>query len=188
MNKYSIKVDKKLIVKLKPFWKEMRTLEGEFYDQIQKIEKEYYEGFSCPEETLKNWIQNLHENFIVAQANNKIVGFIFFEYLTEIRALPFVHELKHNPDGKYVYISEIGFLDKFQDSDIPQKLFNKLIGKSKKDGCKMLVWLTGSKSKHDKTESGILLDNHFTKKQNVKHWEAYHNYFVDDHYIWTKEI
>lgn len=156
--------------------------------QIQQIEKEYYEGFNCPEETLKNWIQNLPDNFIVAEMDNKIVGFVFFEYLSEIKAITFVHKLEHKKDGKFVYISEVGVLNEFQKSDILQKLFDKLVEKSKKDNCKMVIWLTGSKSKHDKIESKILLSNGFTKKQNVKHWEAYPNYFVDNHYIWIKEI
>ena len=156
--------------------------------QIQQIEKEYYEGFNCPEDTLKNWIKNLPENFIVAEIDYRIVGFVFFEYLDEIKAIPFIHKLEHNPSGKYVYISEVGILDEFQNSDILQKLLDKIIEKSKKDGCKMVIWLTGSKRKHDKIESKILLANGFIKKQNVKHWEAYRGYFVDDHYIWTKEI
>lgn len=155
--------------------------------QIQKIEKEYYEDFSCPEETLKNWIQKLSENFIVAEIGEKISGFIFFEYLNKLKNIPFVHKLEHKSNGKYVYISEVGISDEFQNSDILQKLFDKLIKKSKKDGCKMVIWLTGSKSKHDKIESKILLNNNFRKKENVKHWEVYPNYFVDDHHIWIKE-
>lgn len=156
--------------------------------QIQKIEKEYYEGFSCPEETLKKWIRNLSENFIVAEIDNRIAGFLFFEYLDKVKAIPFVHKLEHKIKGKYVYISEVGILDEFQNSDILQKLFGKLIEKSKNDGCEMVIWLTGSKSKHNKIESKILLNNNFAKKENVKHWEAYPNYFVDDHHIWIKKI
>jgi len=52
----------------------------------------------------------------------------------------------------------------------------------------MVIWLTGSKNKHDKIEAKLLLGNAFKKKETVKHWEAYPNYFVDDHYIWIKEI
>ena len=156
--------------------------------QIQKIEDEYYEGFRCPEETLKSWIKQLSENFILAEENKKVLGFIFFEYINEIKAIPFVHELEHKANGKYVYISEVGILDEFCNSDILQNLFEKAMKKSKDNGCKLIIWLTGSKSKHDKIEANILLNNGFRKKENAKHWEAYPNFFVDDHYIWTKNL
>ena len=48
--------------------------------------------------------------------------------------------------------------------------------------------ITGTKSKHDKIESKILLNNKFVKGENVKNWEAYPDHFIDDHYIWTKDI
>lgn len=156
--------------------------------QIQEIEKEYYEGFSCPEETLTEWINGLNENFIVAEVNNGIAGFIFFEYLTKITAVPFIHKLEHNSHGKYVYVSEMGILDKFRSSDILQRLFDKLYEKSKKEGCKAVIWLTGSKYKHDNIELSILQKNGFERKDNVKHWEAYPGSFIDDHYIWIKPI
>jgi hypothetical protein len=38
MKKYKIKVDKKLINSLKPFWRELQRLEDEFYSQVQSIE------------------------------------------------------------------------------------------------------------------------------------------------------
>jgi len=157
-------------------------------EQIQEIEREYYEGFNCLKETLKNWIQNLSNNFIIAEDNNKIIGFIFFEYLNEIKAIPFIHTLQHNSKGKYVYISEVGISNDSQNSDILQKLFIKLLEKSKKDNCKAVIWLTGSKAKHDKIESQMLINNNFIKKQNIKNWEAYPNHFVNDHYLWIKEI
>jgi N-acetylglutamate synthase-like GNAT family acetyltransferase len=157
-------------------------------EQIQQIEKEYYEGFMCPEDILKSWIKELPENFIVAEEDKKILGFIFFEYLNEIKTIPFVHKLEHKPNGKYVYISEVGISKRSDDSDILQRLFEKVIEKSKKDARRLIVWLTGSKSKHDKIETNILISNQFTKKENVKNWEAYPNFFVDDHYLWIKKI
>lgn len=33
------KVDKKLIEKLKPYWKDARKIEGEFYSKIGKLER-----------------------------------------------------------------------------------------------------------------------------------------------------
>ena len=74
----------------------IRPAKLEDIKQIQEIEKEYYGGFNCPKETLKNWIQNLSENFIVAEKNNQVAAFIFFEYLNKIKAIPFVHQLENN--------------------------------------------------------------------------------------------
>jgi N-acetylglutamate synthase-like GNAT family acetyltransferase len=156
--------------------------------QIQEVEREYYEGFNCSEDILKNWIQNLPDNFIVAEKDDRLVGFIFFEYLNEIRAIPFVHKLEHKIGGKYAYVSEIGILDGLQNSEILQELFDEMIEKCEKDGCEAVVWMTGKKSKHDKIESRLLLDNGFVKGENVKQWEAYPNHFVDDHYIWVKTL
>ncbi len=119
-------------------------------EQIQQVEKEYYEGFSCPREILESWIKQLSENFIVEEEGNRIMAFIFFEYFSEIKAIPFIHELEHIADGKYVYISEIGISDGFRNSDVLQKLLDKVIEKSKSDGCKAVIWLTGSENKHDK--------------------------------------
>jgi thiamine kinase-like enzyme len=38
MNKYSIKVNKKLIEKLKPYWKELVRIENRYYKEIGKLE------------------------------------------------------------------------------------------------------------------------------------------------------
>jgi hypothetical protein len=37
--KYKIKVTKKLIKQLKPYWKELRQIENKFYDKLYEIEK-----------------------------------------------------------------------------------------------------------------------------------------------------
>lgn len=153
--------------------------------QIQQIEKEYYEGFSCPKEVLKSWIKKLPKNFIVAEENGNIMGFIFFEYFNEIRIPPFVHRLENRTNGEIAYVSEIAALDKFK--NILQKLFNELVNEVKKNKCKKIIWLTGCKSRHDKTETNLLLKNNFTKNKNIKNWEAYPNHFVSDHWIWEKQ-
>lgn len=156
--------------------------------QIQEIEKEYYEGFSCPKETLKSWIKQLPKHFIVAEENRKIVGFIFFEYFNEIKAVPFTHQLVHKERGKFVYVSEIGILDEYQKTNAPQQLFKKLIEKVKKDNCEKVIWLAGQKNKHDQIEINLLLRNGFTKTKNIKHWEVYPNHFVNDHWLWEKQL
>jgi N-acetylglutamate synthase-like GNAT family acetyltransferase len=156
--------------------------------QIQKIEKEYYEGLSCPKEILKSWIEKLPKNFIVAEENGRIAAFIFFERLNKIKAMPFVHNVAHSPKGEYVYISEIGISGKSKDCGLLQELLEKAIEKSKRDKCKAIIWVTGSKSKHDKIEMSILRNNGFVKKENAKRWEAYPGHFVGDHHIWIKKL
>lgn len=155
---------------------------------IQAIEKQYYEGFSCPEANLKQWIENLSENFFVAVSGNHIVAFLFFEYLGEIKAIPFVHEIEHSASGKYVYVSEVGILDKFAKSDILQTLFDAMKRKATSANCEGIVWLTGSKSKHDQLEQSILAGNSFSKQSKVENWECYPQYFVSDHYLWYVAI
>ena len=155
--------------------------------QIQAVEREYYDGFSCPEDILSDWIMGSPENFLVAEDGGRVVGFLFFEYLNEARALPFVHKLE-GQKGAYAYVSEVGVLDEFQDSDVLQRLFEKMAGKSGFHHCKAIVWLTGSKSRHDRLEKMLLLKNGFRKKENASHWEAFPGFFVDDHWIWAKEI
>jgi len=154
--------------------------------KIQEIERKYYEGFNCPLKTLEEWIKNLPENFIVAEQNKKIIGFIFFEYLNETKAVPFIHTLEHKKDGRFVYVSEVGVLDRHE--NVLQQLLDKLIEKAIKDDCKKIIWLTGQKYKHDKLESKILKQNNFTKLKKVFEWEYYPNKFVSDHWLWEKII
>lgn len=167
----------------------LRSAELQDIRSILKIGEKFYEGSCCPEETSRQWIAGLPKNFIVAEDDDdKIVGFAFFEYFDKIKTVPFVHQLEHDKNGKYVYVSDIGILDEFQDSGVLQMLFRELVNKAKSDGCGTVIWLTGSSGKHDKIELEILQNNNFTKRQKVKNWEAYPDYFVDDHAIWTKRI
>lgn len=155
-------------------------------EQIQKIEKEYYEGYNIPKQTLKSWISELSDNFLVAEKEDKIIGMIFFEYLITAKSLPFIHELEHNKNGKYVYISEIGALS--DEKDILQQLLDEMIGRVKKDNCQKILWLTGEHLKDDKIEIEFLVKNGFEKGENVKQWEAYPGLFLDDHSVWEKTI
>jgi len=153
---------------------------------IQMIENEYYEGFSCPEEQLIEWIARLSGNFIVAEEGSNVVGFIFFEYLDKAEALPFIHKLAHRKGGRYAYISEIGALDLHK--GVLQQLFEKALEKAKKDGCEKMIWLTGHRCKHDKMEAEVLLRNKFAKTKQVPGWEARPGRFVSDHWLHEKII
>lgn len=156
---------------------------------IQEIERQYYEGFSCPTEVLEKWIKKSTDNFLVAvDSKHHVVAFLFFEYLDEIKAIPFIHEPAHSKNGKHVYVSEVGVLDKYLESDILQTLFDSMKRKATLDDCHGIVWLTGSKRKHDQAEQSILAGNSFIKHERVKDWEAYPNHHVNDHYIWYLNI
>lgn len=150
---------------------------------IQLVEKDYYEGFSCDEHTLKSWIKT--GNFFVAEENNEIIGFIYFEFLDNVLALPFVHK-PITGEGKYVYVSEIGVINK--DIKLMQKLFDFMLKIVKEKDCRAVVWVTGGKSKHDMLELEIIKNNHFIKKEKVTNWECYPGKFVSDHWIYLKEI
>jgi len=172
---------------------QFRKARLEDIEQIQAIESEYYEGFKCPEKTLSSWIKDLAENFIVAEENKKIVGFIFFEFLDEAKAIPFIHDTKntHKPEGDYVYITEVGVPD--SRLELMQKLFDKMVEIVKTKNKKAIVWLTEDTSKedrrkHDKIEEDLIRGNSFVKKNRVEKWEAYPGHFVDDHWIWIKEL
>lgn len=150
---------------------------------IQLVEKEYYEGFSCDKNILKSWIKA--GNFFVAEENNKISGFIFFEFLDGVKAIPFIHR-PLNEKGEYVYLSEIGVVN--NDVKLMQKLFDFMLKIVKEKGCIAVVWVTGGKSKHDKLELKIIKNNGFVKKENVAGWECYPGRFVGDHWVYVKEL
>ena len=119
-----------------------RTVEISDIPQIQIIEREYYEGFSLPKKILRSWIKKLPENFIVAIDKNTLVGFIFFEYLEKEKAISFIHNVDktHKLDGNYLYISEIGVLNKYG-SGLMQRLLKKALEKGREDKTKVAIWL-----------------------------------------------
>ncbi|MCX6814322.1 MAG: hypothetical protein NTY20_01560 [Candidatus Aenigmarchaeota archaeon] len=150
---------------------------------IQEIERSYYEGFSCPDSIMESWIST--GRFLLTEESGKILGFMFFEYVNKAEALPFIHKPLGNSRGKYCYISEVGTSGR---PGVLEGLMESVIRKSKGNGCNVVIWLTGSKSRHDRIESDFLLKESFMKISNVRHWEAYPGHFVHDHHIWMKKI
>jgi len=169
-----------------------RQARVEDVEQIQKVENEYYDGFFIPDKTLESWIRTLPENFIIAEEDDEIIGCIFFEYLRKVKAIPYVHDITktHVPDGKYAYISEIAIKEKYKTTDVIQKLFDMMLEKYKKDKIKGIICLTGPPDRigHDLTENQLINANGFVRKNRIKKWEAWPNFFVDDHWIWVKTI
>jgi len=148
---------------------------------IIELEKNYYDGYSISEDLLLKWIEN--GNFFVFEENSKIVGSIYFEFLAEIKDLPWHHE-PITGLGKYVYISEIAV----ESDKIIDILFVEVLKMAKENNCESIVWLTGVKSNHDKIEQKFLKSNGFEKYKDVKNWECSPNYFIDDHSLWIKKI
>ncbi len=150
--------------------------------QIQELEESYYDGYFISEAVLSSWIKD--GNFFVIEENSKIVGSIYFEFLNEIRDLPWEHQPINNKTGKYIYISEIA-VDSIERID---GLFTEVLKAAKGAKCKAILWLTGEKSKHDKFEKEFLAKNNFRNPQKVEKWECSPGYFIHDHSIWIKEF
>jgi hypothetical protein len=151
--------------------------------RIQEIEREYYDGFYCPEGILESWIGT--GRFLLAEEGGDILGFMFFEYVNKPESLPFIHKPLRNTMGRYCYISEAGTS---VGPGILHGLLESVIRKSKGNGCRAVVWLAGSKARHDMIETDLLLKESFMKIKKAKHWEASPGHFVDDHHIWMKSI
>lgn len=155
---------------------------------IQAVEKEFY-GFTLPTAVLRDWIENLGENFIVAEEGGRLVGCIFWEKLEEINAIPYLHSVEdyHKPEGEYFYISEVGILN--QNLDLLQQLFDKVMESAKKGKIKSIIWLTGvDKEGHNAVERALLDRNGFEKTKHVKRWEYAPGKFSADHWLFVKEL
>jgi len=149
--------------------------------QIIELEKEYYEGYFISEEVLAKWIEN--GNFFVIEENSKIVGSIYFEFLNEIKDLPWYHE-PITGLGKYIYISEIAVDSK----DRVPVLFNQVLKAVKENNCEAIIWLTGEKSNHDRIEQEFIKTNGFKMFKPVENWEYAPGQFIHDHSLWLKKI
>jgi len=148
---------------------------------IIELEKEYYDKYSISEDLLLKWIKN--GNFYVAEENSKIIGSIYFEFLDEIKDLPWCHEPIAGL-GKYIYISEVAA----ESGEINPALFDEVLKAGRENNCEGIVWLTGVKSNHDKIEQKFLKSNGFEKYKDVDNWECSPNYFINDHSLWIKRL
>jgi len=149
--------------------------------QIIELEKDYYESYSISEEILTKWIEN--GNFFVIEENSKIVGSIYFEFLNEIKDLPWYHKPIKGL-GRYIYISEIAVDSK----DKVPILFEEVLKAARENNCEAIVWLTGDKGTHDKIEQDFLKANSFEIFKLVENWECSPEYFIHDHSIWVKKL
>lgn len=149
--------------------------------QIIELEKGYYDGYSISEGVLIEWIKN--GNFFVSEENSKLVGSIYFEFLNEIKDLPWEHE-PIKEFGKYLYISEIAIDSAGR---IPA-LFSEVLKVAKENKCEAIIWLTGEGGNHDKTEQNFLKENGFKLFRKVENWECSPSYFVHDHSLYLNNL
>jgi hypothetical protein len=157
--------------------------------RIQAIEKDFYNGLKLPDSVLRDWIENLGKNFIVAEYKGKLHGCIFWEQLEKIRAIPYFHQSRdyHRPDGKYFYVSEVGVLN--QKADLLQELFDILIEASKKKKLKGIIWVTGMDEEgHDALERNLIKRNGFKKFKPAGQWEYAPGKFSEAHWIFLKQL
>ncbi|UCD04296.1 MAG: hypothetical protein JSW73_01505 [Candidatus Woesearchaeota archaeon] len=148
-------------------------------DKIKRLEMNYYSGSHISERILVKWIKN--GNFFVIEEDSRIVGSIYFEFLDEIKDLPWEHDPIGVESGKYIYISEIAVDSKER---IPI-LFEKVSEAA--NGCEGIIWLTGERSNHDKIEYEFVKNNGFKRYKHITYWECAPDRFVNDHTLYTKK-
>jgi hypothetical protein len=163
-------------------------------DRIHQISKEFYKGYETTKKVLEGWIRDLSKQFIVVEVDNKIEGCVFWEYLDEIKAIPYFHKSKdHNsPKGKYAYVSEIVISDKYKNKGMMWLLYGATEISLKKD-CQGIIWLTGApelihKMSHEETEHTILKIGGFKFIKKAKNWESAPGRFTDSHNIYFKKL
>jgi N-acetylglutamate synthase-like GNAT family acetyltransferase len=150
-------------------------------DKIVELEKNYYDGYSISKNILAKWIRT--GRYYVVERGGVVIGSIYFEFLKEIKGLPWEHEAVDEKPN-YVYISEIAV----KSEEILKELFSKVMEVAREQNVKAILWLTGEKAKHDKIEQRFLKSNGFKVKQHVDEWECAPGYFISDHNIWIKGL
>lgn len=159
----------------------LRKAEPSDADNIISLEKSYYDGYSIGKDALLAWIKT--GRYWVLEENGAVVGSIYFEFLDEIKDLPWVHgPVDETPN--YIYISEVAA----ESENILPALFSKVLETAREHGVKAVLWLTGEKAKHDRVEQRFLKANGFELEQNIKKWECAPGIFLSDHSIWIKRL
>lgn len=147
--------------------------------KLFEIEKRHYKEFAVPESVLFEWVQT--GNVFVVAEGLEIFGFVFYEFLSKIVALPRVHSPLHQENKNYVYISEI-----VADSQQAlQELFEVLMKAARINRCQGIIWLASNRTP-DIVD--FLAQNKFKKHEHAKNWERLPGIFVDDFYVWVREL
>jgi N-acetylglutamate synthase-like GNAT family acetyltransferase len=150
-------------------------------NKIVELEKSYYDGYCISKNILIEWIKT--GRFYVIEDGSDIAGSIYFEFLSEIKDLPWEHG-PVDEESNYVYISEVAV----KSEDVLSELLSKVLEVAREHNVKAVLWLTGERAKHDKIEQRFISSNGFELKQRVKKWECAPNHFLSDHNIWIKPL
>jgi hypothetical protein len=163
-------------------------------DAIHEIAKEYYKGYEASKEVLTGWIKDATSQFIVVEVAGEIAGCIFWEYLDEIKAIPYFHESKdyNSSKGKYAYVSEIVIAEKYKRKGLIWLLYG-VLEINLKDDCKGIIWVTGNPKyihvmEHEETEHTMIKAGRFKYVKRVKDWEYAPGKFNNSHNIYFKKI
>jgi len=172
---------------------EIRIVKEKDFEKLQEIDKEYYDGWNAPIKVFKNWFETFPEGFFVAEEKGEIIAYIFVELLNEHKVVPFMHDAKtiHNPNGKYMNISGLGILKKYKNTNIGEKLIEKIIELAKSKGCKQILFIIGEEAGiggHDSYERDLATKTGFIKENKIEKWEIEPGYFVTDHWMWIKNL
>ena len=95
---------------------------------IHLIAQEFYQGYETNETILTDWITNSPKQFVVVEIDEKIEGCIFWEYLDEIKALPYFHKTQdfNSPQSRYAYVSEIVISKKYKEKGLMWLLYGAM--------------------------------------------------------------
>lgn len=150
-------------------------------DKIIELEKDYYDTYSINKHVLTEWIKT--GRYYVIEKDGAIIGSMYFEFLKEIKQLPWEHKAV-DEEPNYLYISEVAV----KSEDVLIELFSNVLEKATENNVKGILWLTGEKSKHDKIEQKFLKSDGFKLRKHVDRWECSPGYFISDHNIWIKSL
>jgi len=167
----------------------VRPTKLEDMDEIMQIEKEVY-GAAVTRETFESLVKVFPEGFLVAEdlKKHKIAGYIGFERIDEIKAIPYVHEVHmfHTAEGKNAYLEAFGVAIKYQKKGVGELLYKSAIDKAKCIGCKTFVVLCNKEDPEDQYEISLLLHFKFVERMK-KDWEIYPGHYRP-HSIWVKML
>ena len=169
----------------------IRLVNEKDFEKLQEIDKEYYDGWKSPIKILKNWFETFPKGFFAAEDEDRIIAYIFVELLKKYTIVPFMHDAKtlYDPNGKYMNVSGLGVLSKYKDTDVGEKLGEKIIELAKSKGCKQILFIIGEEAGiggHDSYERGMASKLGFVKEKHIEKWEIEPDYFVADHWMWIK--
>jgi len=152
------------------------------------IEKEMY-GSSQTSTAFEKYLDIFPEGFLVAIADEEIVGFIIVELTRKITVIPKMHEPEayHRADGKIVYVSGFGVRKDWKvNFEVGKQLYQKIIQLAIKRNCRIIEVICDEKECKDLYELKILKQVGLLKYKTVD-WEVAPNK-ICTHSIWIMKM